>query len=138
MIIYLKLNYKCLNRKKNLLEYQPAHFEKKVHPVRTGNKYFCKVVLATNIFVRSSLQQLFFNQNKFLEKSNILSISIYFSSCVHIFHHIYFSKRVHIFLSSIKIFLSNHILVSMHVFKLECFFLIAMYIFQSGIFFSIS
>ena len=40
MIIYLKLNYKCLNRKKNLLEYQPAHFEKKVHPVEDWKQIF--------------------------------------------------------------------------------------------------
>ena len=40
MNIYLKLNYKCLNRKKNLLEYQPAHFEKKVHPVEDWKQIF--------------------------------------------------------------------------------------------------
>ena len=59
---YLAFNYihtyNCLN-KKNLSEYRPFHFEKKITSPQTGNKDFLKVglavILGKNIVIRNRL-----------------------------------------------------------------------------------
>ena len=48
-------------KSKRILEYRPAHFEKQIHPPRSGNKHFFEVSLTEEFFLKCLNQLLLQN-----------------------------------------------------------------------------